>query len=378
MKLSIIYLLYLLTEIVIGTTGPDCHHFIPFEVKRTDDGMPVETIVQTTLATITTKSCHDHQQCSRLRVTDTENKTYIALDCLDRKFCQNPESWCQTFTGSLFKACEIMCCDGELCAEMNKTKAVVTENTNSHKVTCSTFTPFQVDVQRKKVEKVYSPPETKNCELNEICGGIILSDRNNAVHQASACVNHNHCKDPVTFCTKLTEASNGTFIDCQLKCCNGSFCLEGKKSDETSPRCFEYDSFAVAGDEVEFSSGSSKIKTCKEDELCSRGTFTDRKNNTHVSLDCVKKSLCNNPEILCQYFSEGNQRSPFVGCNIECCTDNLCYSDSLPASSQTPASTTPTVPTIVTPSGTEKVQSHIGRILEILILLQICNYALHH
>ena len=122
MKLSIIYLLYLLTEIVIGTTGPDCHHFIPFEVKRTDDGMPVETIVQTTLATITTKSCHDHQQCSRLRVTDTENETYIALDCLDRKFCQNPESWCQTFAGSLFKACEIMCCDGELCAEMNKYK----------------------------------------------------------------------------------------------------------------------------------------------------------------------------------------------------------------------------------------------------------------
>ena len=382
MKLAVVYLLYLSTEIAISTTatGPDCHQFTPFEVKIINDGME---ILENTLATITTKSCRDNQQCSRLRVTDADDKTYYALDCLDRRFCQNSDSWCQSFTGSLFKACEIMCCEGDLCAETNGTNAVETENTNLDKTTtCSTFTPFQVDVESREVKKVYSPVKTKNCEVGDICGGIILTDRNTVAHQASACVSQKDCKNPDVFCTKLTEASNGTFIDCELKCCNESFCLENEKSNETSPTCFQYDSFAVNGDEVRIASGGSKTKTCKKDELCSRGTFTDRKNISHVSLACVKRSVCDNPRILCEYFSESNQRSPFVQCNIECCTDNLCYSDSLPdslpthppVSSRTPQ---PTLPTTVTPSGTARLQSHIGRILETVILFHILNILRH-
>jgi hypothetical protein len=366
MRLAVVSLFYILTEITVRTIGLDCHHYTSFELKRSEDVIDIEQI----FATITTKSCKDHERCSRLQIKDTANETYTALDCLDRSICENPESWCHRFTGSLFTSCDITCCDGDLCAEMNTTKSVVTKNPKIEKATCSIFTPFQVNIESREVTEVYSPLETKICELDEICGGIILTDRNNRTHHASACVNHGHCKNPDMFCTGLTEGTNWTFIDCELKCCNESFCLDEQNSN--TMKCFEYNSFSLAGDEVKSSSHTTEIKTCKKDELCSRGTFTDRENNTHISLDCIAKSVCNNPGILCQHFSESNQQSPFVQCNIECCIDNLCYSDSIPPS-MPPSSTSSTTPTTVaTPSSTTKLQTHIGIILQVAILFYIC------
>ncbi len=371
MKLAVISWLYLLTEIVVGTNGLECHHYTPFELRRSEHYI----VIRQTFATITTKSCKNHERCSRLQITDTTNGTFIALDCLDRSICANPQSLCDRFTGNLFTSCEINCCTGNLCAEINRTKSVVTKNPNIQKATCSIFTPFQVNIESRKVTEVYSPLETKTCELDEICSGVILTDRNNRTHHASACVNREHCKNPDMFCKALIEGTNGTFIDCKLKCCNESFCLENKKSNETSSKCFEYNSFSLAGNEVKSSFHSTRVETCKEDELCSKGTFTDKENNTHISLDCIAKSVCKNPNMLCQHFSESNQQSPFVKCDVECCIDNLCYSDSIPPpSSSPPSSSTPRTrpPTVATTSRTTNLRTHIGITLEVAILFYVC------
>jgi hypothetical protein len=291
MNLVVFGLVYILTEILVGTFGLDCHHYTPFELRRSDD----EIVIWQTFATITTKSCQDHERCSRLQVKDITNNTYTALDCLDRSTCENPESWCHKFTGNPFTTCEINCCIGNLCAEINRTKSVETRNRNIQKATtCSIFTPFRVDIESRKVTEVYSQLESKVCELDERCGGVILTDRNNQTHEASACVSHNHCRNPDTFCTTLIEGTNGTFVDCELRCCNESFCLETKKSNGTVSKCFEYSSFSLDNDEVKSSSQSTRVRTCKKDELCSKGTFKDRQNNTHISLDCIPKSVCNN------------------------------------------------------------------------------------
>ena len=371
--------IYILTEYLLGTCGLDCLHYTPFQLRRSED----DTIIEQTFATVRTKTCKDHEQCSRLRITDITNETYTALDCIDRSVCESPESWCNGFTENLFTMCEINCCIGNLCAEINRTKSVETKNRpNIQRATCSIFTPFRVDIESKEVTEVYNQLEPKVCELDETCSGVILTDRNNKTHQASACVDHNHCKNPDGFCKALIEGTNGTFVACELKCCGKSFCLENKKSNETFSKCFEHIPFSLDGDKVKLSSHSARMKTCKKDELCSRATFTDRENNTHISLDCIAKSVCDNASILCQHFSKTNQQSPFVKCDVECCMDNLCYSDSISRSPSTPSTFTPstftpstsaprtTPPTVATPSSTTKLQPHI-RIISLAVLFYI-------
>ena len=367
MKLAVTFLFCFLTEILIGVSGLDCYRYTPFEVTRSGDGM----FIGPTLATVTTKTCSDSQRCSRLQITDIANETYTALDCVDQNICQNPELWCRGVTGSLFESCEITCCSGNLCAEMNKTKTTErNKSRNIQTVTCSTFTPFQVNIETRSVTDKYSPLENRICQPDEMCGGVIFTDRSNQVHHASSCVNHGHCKKPDILCSKLMEGSNGTFVDCELKCCNESFCLETKKPYVNSSKCFQYDSFSLVGNEVKISSLGTKVKTCKQDEVCSRGTFKDRENNTHVSLDCVAKSVCDNPRILCQHFSAKNKQSPFVQCNIDCCAGNLCYSDSI--STSTPRTIPRTTrATLFTPSSSTRLHTHVYISLVIAILFNI-------
>lgn len=102
MRLAVVSLLYILTEITVCTIGLDCRHYTSFELKRSEDVIDIEQ----TFATITTKSFKDHERCSRLQIKDTTNETYTALDCLDKSICENPESWCHRFTGSLFTSCQ--------------------------------------------------------------------------------------------------------------------------------------------------------------------------------------------------------------------------------------------------------------------------------
>ena len=402
--------LYILTEAVASTSGLDCYQYTPFTVRSSSEH---SLILRQTISSITTKSCKDDELCSRLHITDATNETYTALDCLDRSVCENSESWCRSFTtNGLFTSCEAACCDGNLCAELNKTKPLVkTKISNIQRVSCSIFTPFRVIIESKEVVEIYSPMKTTICELDEMCGGVILTDKNNRTHQASACVSHHHCKNPDTFCEALTLGSNGTFVHCELKCCAESFCLDNHTAYETSPKCFEYKSFSLADDEVKISHDTNaRTKTCNEDEVCSKGSFTDRMNNTHISLDCLPKTVCDNPNKLCEYFTESNQQSPFVRCDVECCLGNLCYSESILQSSQTPSllvsktqpsktttsetdpsnvqpSATPTSktqpqrtqsPTVAKPSGGTKVQTGIKTILSLTILYHTCLGVLMH
>lgn len=379
MKFEIVFSFYILAK-VVGNTGLRCRHYTPFEVRRSENH---KVVIEKTYPRITTKTCKDHEICSRLEVTDTLNETYIALDCLDRSICTNADHWCNRLTGNLFTSCRIICCNGNLCAEVNRTKKVMTESSNSPITTCSIFTPFRVNITSRIVTQIYSKRERNVCKLGEICGGVVLTDRNKRTHKASSCIYSGHCKNPDMFCTELIKGTNGTFIDCQLKCCNESFCLEDKKADK-KPKCIEYNSFIVAGNTVRASqSHSTRVKTCKANQHCSRTTFTDRKKNTHISLGCIANSVCNKPDILCQYFSANNSQTPFVGCTVECCGGDLCYSDSIQTTSLPSSSTQhnhtkgnqgTTTPRVTMPSvsRTKKLQTHIGTV-GLTIIFYVCR-----
>ena len=317
-----------LTGVVQVKAGLTCFSFTSFSVNLATSG------VQSITTSLTTKSCKDNERCSKLKITDTTNTTHESLDCLDQRICNNSISWCQLFTSgsrTMFSTCHVQCCDSDLCARVESGKTNLTLPTPTParptipKASCSIFAPFKVDFKNKQVVEQEMEITEKVCEKNELCGSVTLVDVANKTHYGSDCVSEKLCQNPDIFCKTVTEGSNETFQDCSLKCCNKSLCMDVKNVNITSSKCYQHTPFTVNDKSVQSNDAELKVKVCKKDELCSRATFQDHNNATHISLDCLSKSICDNPNIICQHFSASNPESAFVRCSIECCRDDFCF-----------------------------------------------------
>ena len=318
-----------LTGVVQVKAGLTCFSFTSFSVNLATSG--VQSI---NTSPLTTKLCKDNERCSKLKITDSTNKTHESLDCLDQSICNNSISWCQFFTNgsrTMFSTCHVQCCDSNLCARVESGKTNLTLPTPTPagptipKASCSIFAPFQVDFKNKQVIEQEMEITEKVCEKNELCGSVTLVDIANKTHYGSDCVSEKHCQNPDIFCKTVTEGSNETFQDCSLKCCNKSLCMDIKNVDTTSSKCYQHTPFTVNDNSVQSNDAELNVKVCKKDELCSRATFQDHNNATHISLDCLSKSVCDNPNIICQHLSASNPESAFVRCSIECCRDDFCF-----------------------------------------------------
>lgn len=381
--------LCILTGAGVVSAGLTCYSYTPFAINFGESGL-----IEPVTTSVSNKTCKDNEQCSKLQIKDTTNKTYSALDCLDQNICQNPRSWCQNFTSgqsnSFFSACELECCDSDLCVkvqvpEKNETSTIVPTPIGVEPIlpraSCFIFAPFQVDFEAKQVIENEITFTENVCADDEMCGGLTLKDANNKTHIGSDCVSKNHCQNPEIFCSTVTDGSEGTFRDCVLECCNKSLCLDAKKVTLSSgaPKCNHYSSFIIEGGKVKpiDSEQEENVKLCQEGELCGRAIFNDHENNTHISLDCLVKTVCEKPSVICRDFAQSNPESPFVDCNIECCLGDMCFSTlpQAPPTTEQPTTTEqsttteqplrteqpPTEPTLATTSG--KTQMTASRML---------------
>ncbi|XP_046849418.1 uncharacterized protein LOC124442945 [Xenia sp. Carnegie-2017] len=214
------------------------------------------------------------------------------------------------------------CNDDEKCSRL-----VVKDNLNN----------TDISIHEGQVSPEFGTITSRTCGDDERCSRVVLKDQKNMTYQSSDCLRVTHCENPKAFCKNLINLSNGTFVHCKVSCCNSTSCDENTKTNRT---CYEYRSFTIRDKIAVKMPNEMFVNTCKNDELCSLGTFKDGKNMTHISLGCMARSVCQNPSTICNKLTHTS--SPFVDCNVKCCLGDKCYSELIPTIVSRTDSATPT------------------------------------